>query len=140
MTESRKLLVIDDDPEFVEGVVSILKPAGYDVDARYNPRDGFDALRTGKYDLLLLDIMMGRGAEGVMLARKIRMDDKLRDMPVLVMTSIREQMDFLFPGQPLDPRFVPVQELMEKPVKPDVLLEKVDSLLKASVQHRAQGD
>jgi two-component system alkaline phosphatase synthesis response regulator PhoP len=140
MTERRRLLMIDDDPEFVEGVVSILEPAGYDVDVQYNPRDGFEALRTGGYELLLLDIMMGRGAEGVMLARKIRKDDKLRDMPVLVMTSIREQMDFLFPGQPLDPRFVPVEDLVEKPVKPEVLLERVSTLLQAADDRRTQGD
>ncbi|MCK4741662.1 MAG: response regulator, partial [Anaerolineales bacterium] len=72
MTEPKKFLIIDDDPDFVEGIMSILVNAGYEVDAKYNPKEGYEALETGKYDLLLLDIMMGRGAEGVMIARKMR--------------------------------------------------------------------
>ncbi len=118
MTERKRLLMIDDDPDFVEGVRAILQRAEYEVDAEYNPKDGFAALQTGKYDLLLLDIMMGRGAEGIMLARKIRKDPVLRDMPVLIITGIREQMAFLFPGQPVHPRFVEVDEMVEKPVEP----------------------
>jgi DNA-binding response OmpR family regulator len=139
MANGYRLLMIDDDPEFVEGVTSILEAAGYSVDVQYNPRDGFNALMSGGYDMLLLDIMMGRGAEGVMLARKVRKEPRLDGLPVLVMTSIREQMAFLFPGQPLDPRFVPVEELLEKPVKPEVLLDKVNTLLQAAEERQAEG-
>lgn len=132
MTEQKKLLIIDDDPDFVEGIRSILENAGYEVDAEYNPKDGFRALETGKYDLLLLDIMMGRGAEGVMIARKMGKDRKLREMPVLIITGIREQIAYLFPGQPVHPHFVDVDELVEKPVEPGMLLDRVSALLKAA--------
>ena len=74
MSEPTRLLMIDDDPDFVEGIRSILEGAGYEVDVAYNPDDGFQALESNPPDLLLLDIMMGRGAEGVMIARKIRKD------------------------------------------------------------------
>ncbi len=136
MGQKRKLLVIDDDPDYVDGIKEILAAAGYQVDAAYNPKDGLQALKTGGYDLLLLDIMMGRGAEGVMVARKLRNDPKLRDMPVLIITGIREQIAFLFPGQPLHPHFVNVDELVEKPVEPRLLLEKVEALLKAAEERR----
>jgi hypothetical protein len=53
-------------------------------------------------------------------------------MPVLIITSVREQIAFLFPGQAVHPNFVDVDELMEKPVEPKLLLEKVESLLHAS--------
>jgi CheY-like chemotaxis protein len=129
MTQDKKLLIIDDDPDFVDGIKSILDSAGYIVDVTYNPKDGFQALQTKTYDLLLLDIMMGRGAEGIMIARKLRKDPKLREMPVLIITGIREQMAFLFPGEPVHPRFVAVDELVEKPVEPKLLLEKVNTLI-----------
>ena len=129
MSKDVQLLIIDDDPEYVEGIQSILTNAGYKVDVAYNPKDGFEALESKKYDLLLLDIMMGRGAEGVMVARKINKDEKLRQIPVLIITGIREQMAFLFPGQPVHPRFLPTDELIEKPVDPNLLLEKVSHLL-----------
>jgi CheY-like chemotaxis protein len=134
----KRLLIIDDDPDYVDGIKSILEKAQYKVDAAYNPKDGFAALETGNYDLLLLDIMMGRGAEGVMVARKINKDPNLREIPVLIITGIREQMAFLFPGQAVHPRFLPTDELMEKPVEPSLLLEKVENLLKEAAQKKAK--
>ena len=59
-----------------------------------------------------------------MIARKIRKDPKLREIPVLIITGIREQMAFLFPGQAVHPHFVPVDELVEKPVEPQIASRK----------------
>jgi two-component system alkaline phosphatase synthesis response regulator PhoP len=132
MTESKQLLIVDDDPDFVAGIKAILDGAGYATDVAHNPKDGFAALRSKRYDLLLLDIMMGRGAEGVMMARKIRKEPALRDLPVLIITGIKEQIAFMFPGQAVHPRFMPVDELLEKPVEPELLLEKVRALLAAA--------
>lgn len=136
MTERKRVLIIDDDPDFVEGIKAILDGADYETEVAYNPKDGWAALKGGKYDLLCLDIMMGRGAEGVMLARKIRKDSVLREMPVLIITSIREQIAFLFPGQAVHPGFVPVDELVEKPVDPDLLLQKAEALIAAAEARR----
>ena len=132
MTENKQLLIVDDDPDFVAGIKAILDGAGYATDVAHNPKDGFAALRSKRYDLLLLDIMMGRGAEGVMMARKIRKEPALRDLPVLIITGIKEQIAFMFPGQAVHPRFMPVDELLEKPVEPELLLEKVRALLAAA--------
>jgi len=136
MTEPKRLLIVDDDPDFVAGIKAILDAAEYETDVAYNPKDGFAALKARRYDLLLLDIMMGRGAEGVMMARKIRKDPALRDLPVLIITGIREQIAFLFPGQAVHPHFVPLDELLEKPVEPELLLEKVGALLQAAEARR----
>ena len=138
MTQGKNLLMIDDDPDFVEGIKSILVTAGYNVDVTYNPKDGLKALQDKTYDLLLLDIMMGRGAEGIMIARKLRKDTKLREMPVLIITGIREQMAFLFPGEPVHPRFVAVDELVEKPVEPKLLLDKVSTLISMAEARKAK--
>lgn len=138
MGTKKRLLMIDDDPDFVEGIVSILENADYEVDAKYNPDEGFQALKTGSYDLLLLDVLMGRGAEGIMIARKICDDEKLREIPILIITGMREQIAFLFPGQPVHPSFVPVDELIEKPVEPNLLLEKVSTLLKMAEERKSQ--
>ena len=132
----KKILIIDDDPDYVDGMKAILTKADYDVEVAYNPKDGFEALESKPYDLLLLDIMMGRGAEGVMVARKINKDPELRKIPMLIITGIREQMNFLFPGQQVDDRFLSTDGLLEKPVNPKLLLEKVDSLLKEAEEKR----
>ena len=138
MNTDKRLIIIDDDPDYVEGIKSILERAEYQVDVAYNPKDGIHALQTRHYDLLLLDIMMGRGAEGIALARKIRKDPKLREIPVLIITGVREQIAFLFPGQAVHPNFVDVDELMEKPVEPKLLLEKVAAMLKAAEEKHLQ--
>ncbi len=138
MSEAKRLLIIDDDPDFVEGIKVILVKAGYEAETAYNPKDGLQALKTKAYDLLLLDVMMGRGAEGIMIARKIGKDPTLRNLPVLIITGIREQMAFLFPGQAVHPHFVAVDELVEKPVEPKLLLEKVENLLKTAKARKAQ--
>ena len=134
---TKRLLMIDDDPDFVSGIKAILDKEDFVVDVAYNPKDGMQALQTKQYDLLLLDIMMGRGAEGIMIARKMRKDVKLREMPVLIMTGMREQIAFLFPGEPVHPRFVEIDELVEKPVEPKLLLEKVNSLIAAAETKKA---
>lgn len=134
---TKRLLMIDDDPDFVSGIKAILDTADFEVDVAYNPKDGLNALQARHYDLLLLDIMMGRGAEGVMIARKLRKDPKLREMPVLIITGMREQIAFLFPGEPIHPRFVEVDELLEKPVEPKLLLDKVNSLIATAEARKA---
>ena len=134
---TKKVLMIDDDPDFVSGIRSILTAANFDVDVTYTPKDGLQALQTKQYDILLLDIMMGRGAEGIMIARKLRKDAKLRELPVLIITGMREQIAFLFPGEPVHPRFVEIDELVEKPVEPKLLLEKVNSLIQAAETKKA---
>ena len=53
--------------------------------------------------------------------------------------GIREQMAFLFPGQPVHPRLLPTDALLEKPVEPDLLLEKVEALLKEAAEKKAKG-
>ena len=138
MSDKKKLLIIDDDPDFVDGIKSILQTGDYEVDATYNPKDGFDALQSKHYDCLLLDIMMGRGAEGVMLARKMGSDPVLREIPVLIITGIREQIAYLFPGQAVHPHFVAVDELVEKPVEPGLLLEKVQGLIETAEARKKQ--
>ena len=140
MNKKRRLLIVDDDPDFSGAISSILESAGYDTEITHNPKDGWAALKANKYDLLLLDIMMGRGAEGVMMARKIRKDHSLREMPVLIITGMREQIAFLFPGQAIHPGFVPVDELVEKPVEPALLLDRVGALIAASEARLAGGD
>lgn len=136
MTDRKRLMIIDDDPDFVAGIRATLDAAGYETEVAHNPHDGFAALKARPHDLLLLDIMMGRGAEGVMMARKIRKDPALEALPILIITGIREQIAFMFPGQAVHPNFVPLNELIEKPVEPELLLERVGALL-AAAEHRA---
>ena len=138
MSEGKSLLIIDDDPDFAEGIRLILEGAGYLVEIAHDPDEGFEILQTKPPDLLLLDILMGRGAEGIAIARKMRKEPQLRKIPTLIITGMREQIAFLFPGEPVHPHFVAVDELVEKPVEPEFLLDRVSALLEASEARKAQ--
>jgi len=123
------ILVIDDDPEFVEIMKTVLETKQYSVSCAYSSDEGFAKLEEDIPDAILLDIMMGRGAEGFIFARKIRKEPRFAKIPILMLTSMREQTGFDFPGERIHPKFLPVDEYMEKPIDPQVLLDKIEKLL-----------
>ena len=119
------ILIIDDDPEFVEITKVILETQQYKVSCAYNANEGFSKLEEHIPDAIILDIMMGKGAEGFIFARTIRKDPRFAKIPILMLTSMREQTGFDFPGKPIHPKFLPVDEYLEKPFEPQVLFEKI---------------
>ncbi len=127
----KKILMIDDDHDYVAAVKMVLEKANYTVEAAYSPRDGYRALENGVFDLVIVDCMMGRGAEGIIVARKLRKNKDLSGLPIMMVTGIREQTGFFFPSDPRDETFLPVDGFLEKPVDPGVLLKEVGRLLQA---------
>lgn len=126
---THKILIIDDDPDFVEVTKVLFETRQYSVSAAYDPEEGFAKLEEEVPDALILDVMMGKGADGFIVARKIRKDSRFDKMPILMMTSMREQTGFDFPGERIHSTFLPVDDYVEKGVEPQVLLDKVEQLL-----------
>ncbi|HUT46266.1 MAG TPA: response regulator [Sedimentisphaerales bacterium] len=123
------ILIVDDDPDFLEIAKAILETKQYQVRSAQNPDEGFAKLEEEIPDLLILDIMMGRGAGGFVLARKIRKDSRFDHVPIMMLTSMTEQTGFNFPGERISDKFLPVDDYIEKGIKPHALLEKVELLL-----------
>lgn len=123
------ILIIDDDPDFVAVTTVILETKQYNVRFAHNPEDGYAELEKEIPDAIILDVMMGKGADGFIFARKIRKDARFDKMPILMMTSMREQTGFDFPGERIHDKFLPVDDYVEKGVEPEVLLEKIEQLL-----------
>ena len=126
---TQKILIIDDDPDFVEVTKVLFETRQYEVSAAYDPEEGFAKLEEETPDVLILDVMMGKGADGFIMARKIRKDPRFDKMPILMMTSMREQTGFDFPGERIHSKFLPVDEYIEKGIDPKVLLGKVEQQL-----------
>ena len=123
------ILIVDDDPDFVAITEAILETKQYQVRSAPNPDEGFAKLEEEIPDLLILDVMMGRGAGGFVLARKIRQDSRFDHVPILMLTSMTEQTGFNFPGDRISDKFLPVDDYIEKGIKPHALLEKVEQQL-----------
>ena len=123
------ILIVDDDPDFVEITKAILETKQYQVRSAQDPDEGFAKLEEEIPDLLILDVMMGRGAGGFVLARKIRKDSRFDQVPILMLTSMIEQTGFDMPGERINDKFLPVDDYIEKGLKPDAFLEKVEQQL-----------
>ena len=123
------ILIIDDDPDFVAVTTAILETKQYNVSYAYNPEEGYAKLEEEMPDAIILDVMMGKGADGFIFARKMRKETRFDKIPILMLTSMREQTGFDFPGERIHEKFLPVDDYLEKGVEPHVLLEKIEQLL-----------
>jgi CheY-like chemotaxis protein len=123
------VLIIDDDPDFVEITQSLLETRQYKVSCACNMDEGFTRLEESIPDVIILDILMGKGAEGFIFARKIRKDSRFAKIPIVMLTSMREQTGFEFPGERMHPIFLPVDAYMEKPFESQALFDEIERLL-----------
>ncbi|NLI33452.1 MAG: response regulator, partial [Deltaproteobacteria bacterium] len=82
-----RILIIDDDPSFLEITGAILKRFGYDVLTADNVTDGQRFIETEHPDLLILDIMMATMDEGLRFAVKLRQNEKLRRLPIIIISA-----------------------------------------------------
>jgi CheY-like chemotaxis protein len=123
-----RILVIDDDPDFVEAARLVLEKAGHTVDSASGPEEGVAKVGSGRPDLVVLDVMMPSGYEGFDVARKIREDLGLRSLPVVIVTSVHEKKKVPYRFAP-DEQYLPVDVFLDKPVDPGQLLATVGELL-----------
>jgi DNA-binding response OmpR family regulator len=120
-----RVLIIDDDFDFVEAVTNVLDAKGYDVDSAPNGKAGLAKARQQKPDITLLDVMMTYKSEGFDVAREMHKDNKLKDVPIIMITGVKKEMSLPFGFEP-DEEWLPVRGILEKPVKPEVLLKAVE--------------
>jgi CheY-like chemotaxis protein len=121
---AKKILVIDDDPDFVESVENLLEAKGYQVVSASNGKEGVEKAKTEKPDLILLDVMMNTKDEGFNVAREMNEIPEVKGTPVVMVTGVRKEMNLPFGFEP-DETWLPVKQIVEKPVKPETLLKAV---------------
>lgn len=125
---AKKVLVIDDDNDFVESIVNLLEARGYAVASASNGKDGVEAAKADNPDLILLDVMMTTKDEGFNVARQLNEVEALKGTPIIMVTGVRKEMNLPFGFEP-DETWLPVKEILEKPVKPETLLNAVSNAL-----------
>lgn len=119
-----KILIVDDDPDVVEAAKMVLEKEGHSVNTAYNREEGMKHIQGEKPDLLVLDVMMTDPDDGIAMAQDLRKDGF--DNPILMMSSISKVTGMEY-GK--DNEVTPVDDFVEKPVKPATLAEKVKTLL-----------
>jgi DNA-binding response OmpR family regulator len=134
-TPQTKILLIDDDPDMHAVVRMILEPQGYQVHCHLTGAEGLEMMRRQRPDLVLLDIMLAHPSEGLQVACEMRHDDRLKDIPIIMISAIGETMgkDYyseVCPGTAAGDMF------LEKPFDAPTLREAVSWLLQRKVPPR----
>jgi len=128
MNQEAKILIVDDDPAFVEATTAILKNGSYKVEAAYDKEEAMEKIKKEKPDLILLDVMMQRLDDGFTICYKLKHDPELKQIPVLMITGITKKTGFKFSPQ-TDGEYLEADDYVEKPIKASDLLERVKKLL-----------
>ncbi|MEI6414273.1 MAG: response regulator [Pseudomonadota bacterium] len=127
-----RILIIDDDHDMVDSLSLILKGNGYQVEALYDTADLSVRIKSANPDLILLDVMFPDDPQaGFKAARLIAKDRHIRHLPVLILSAVnaRSELGFSFTDKDISDDYLPVGGFLEKPVEPQVLLNRIRGLL-----------
>jgi CheY-like chemotaxis protein len=132
MAENVKILVVDDDPDIRTVLTALLESRGYQIVTASNGQEGLDALKAEKPNMMILDLLMSE-MDGFTVMQKLKDPRwaKYAHIPIMVLTSVREDASRrryeLETGVSMD-----VDDYIEKPINPPVVLERVERLLQKS--------
>jgi DNA-binding response OmpR family regulator len=125
-----RILLIDDDPSFLEITGAILRRFGYEVLSANNTADGLQYIETEKPDLLILDIMMATVDEGLQFAVKLRQKKDLQRLPIIIVSAQPDSEKGYARNLEDDMEWIAADLFMEKPVDPQALKHNIELLLK----------
>lgn len=125
-----KILIVDDDPDITESMKIILESCRHTVKTAKNGEEGLKEAAAAKYDIVILDVMMETMSKGFEVARALKGVPANAKTPILLLTAIKESTGLDFAKEAGDKDWLPVDSYLEKPLKPNELLVKVESLLK----------
>jgi Lrp/AsnC family transcriptional regulator, regulator for asnA, asnC and gidA len=122
-----RILAVDDDPDFLDIIRRALMAEGFEVTTASCGEESLAIMRVSRPDLVILDIMMRGVLDGLRTAREMRADGDLREVPILLVSSIS---DSSFGG--LLPRqdSLPADNLLVKPVDRTLLVSEIKRLLR----------
>jgi CheY-like chemotaxis protein len=119
------VLIVDDDPDFVEITSMILKQHGYTVSTAASGDEALGKMRAERPDVLLLDVMMSTVLDGVNVSFAMSEDPELKNVPIVMISSIPDSPNAdQFPTD----EYVPISAWITKPVNPDKLVSTVQRL------------
>ena len=123
---SARILVVDDDPDFVEIMRTILESNDYQVVTASNGQQALSQVKAERPDLMILDIMMSTVLDGLDVSEQLAQDPDAKFMPVIMVSSIAETpYAHVFPME----KQPHMDAWLSKPVDPKALLNKVAELL-----------
>lgn len=124
-----KILIIDDDMDLVESMKVVLRKSQYEVATASSGEEGLKKVKETSPDLIILDIMMETKDKGFEIARELKGNKDYKDIPILMLTSVKETTGMDFKKEAGDNVWLPVDDYCDKPLEPDELVSKIKRLL-----------
>jgi CheY-like chemotaxis protein len=127
-----KILIVEDTPDRALALRMPLEATGYEVFHALSGQECLELVKQVKPDLIILDVMMETTTAGFQVSLELRSPDpqseyaEYRHVPILMLTAIHTTTSLRFGP---DEAYLPVDDFVEKPIDPDVLLEKVETLI-----------
>ncbi len=128
MAEKKKILLVDDDPDFVEAVRVIVESGGYEVRVAYDGQEGLEAVAEEKPDLIVLDVMMPV-MNGHAACARLKADKATASIPIILLTAVADRVTTSTYTH-RDMLESEAEDYMPKPVEPAELLALIKSWLK----------
>ena len=128
MSDKKLILLVDDDPDFVEAVKVIVESGGYEVQVAYDGEEGLEAVAAKRPDLIVLDVMMPV-MNGHEACDKLKADDATKDIPIILLTAVADRVTTSNYTH-RDMLESEAEDYMPKPVEPKELLERIQTWLK----------
>jgi len=122
-----KILVVDDDPDFVEFTRIVLEREGHTVVSAAGGGEALDKIANDKPDLIVLDVIMDTVLDGLSVSQELEEHAEYKQIPIIMITSIANS-DYaeLFPTD----EYVHLDTFLTKPVAPERLVKEINRLLK----------
>ena len=127
--KTKEILIIDDDRDLTKSLQAILEGENYTVNTANDAITGMEKLKMKKPDLLLLDVMMESDLEGHRLAHAIKEDKANKDLPILVITGMRDTLGVNIRDAFEDVKELPGVYMLDKPFEKDELLSRMTELM-----------
>jgi CheY-like chemotaxis protein len=125
MAEKKTVLAIDDDPDILEFVKTVLSPH-YEVKTALNGAEGLSLAESILPDVILLDVIMTHLGDGLDCVRQLKQSTKTKTIPVIMMTSVNDVYDY---RSQIGESFYQHDRWLDKPTKPDILLKTVREII-----------
>lgn len=127
--EQKKIMIVDDDVDYVLQLTMILEHAGYLVKSAHTRKDGVELFPIFFPDLAIIDLMMEQMDAGFMLAYELK---KLKaELPVIMITSVTAETGMYFEESSRSTNhWMKADAMLSKPVRPEQLLKEVERLMK----------
>lgn len=128
MTFKAKILLIDNDIDFIEMNKAVLEHNGFEVFSAYNSREGYELASLEKPDIIVLDLMMEEHDSGFTLAKRLKQDPAMKHIPILMLTAVADRTGFEF-SQQKDGYWMKTDAFIDKPCPPKDLMAKIEEML-----------